>query len=108
MWLEIDGLSCRYAQHGVMNAALYASCLNVEECKAERSRDAQSDSVMHLSRLTGLAICSSSLRPTCHTKHQLFASCGPSRQQAVQAGVLVYLSTHHPAAEAKTGADDDS
>lgn len=66
------------------------------------------DDAMHLPRLTSLATCSSDLRPTWHTRHQLIASYGPSHQQAVQAAVVAYLSTHRPPAEAKTGGDGDS
>ena len=62
----------------------------------------------HFSTLTSWAIGSSDLRPTCHTEHQLAASYGSSRQQAVLVDVIALLSILRLSVEVKIGGDGDS
>lgn len=93
----------------VKNASLDASCLNSEKRKLKylKMRMENGDAT-HFSTVTSWAIGSSDLRPTCHTKHQLAALCGPYHQQAVQADVVAHLSIHRLRVEVKIGGDGDS
>lgn len=73
MWPESEGLRCRYAQHGITNAVLYASCLNVEQWKAERSQDAQSE-CCHVSSETQ-RFGHLFFRPSAHLPYKTSANC---------------------------------
>lgn len=74
---------------------------------ARKNECARMEDSRELENITRSAICSSDLRPTCCTGHQLIASYAPYQEQAVRATAVACLPTHPQYVGAKI-ADDGS